>query len=188
MFLVVRFDRRIFAAQALVLACLFLRSADAGTTAETAPDFARDVAPILTKSCAPCHNASLMQAQFRVDSEAYLLKGGLHGAAIIPGRSVDSLLVKRILGADDEPRMPLGSPPLSTEQIATIRAWIDKGSVDATKVDMNTSKASEKGASSPVFAERIRPLLASRCYGCHGPDIHQNGLRLDSLAGTSQRK
>ncbi|HLW79319.1 MAG TPA: PSD1 and planctomycete cytochrome C domain-containing protein, partial [Terriglobia bacterium] len=31
------------------------------------------------------------------------------------------------------------------------------------------------------FANRIRPILAARCYTCHGPDIQQNGLRLDSL-------
>jgi cytochrome c553 len=32
-----------------------------------------------------------------------------------------------------------------------------------------------------VFATQIRPVLASRCYPCHGPDIQQHGLRLDSL-------
>ena len=31
------------------------------------------------------------------------------------------------------------------------------------------------------FAADIRPILASRCYQCHGPDLQQNGLRLDSL-------
>ena len=34
---------------------------------------------------------------------------------------------------------------------------------------------------SVVFATQIRPILASRCYPCHGPDIQQHGLRLDSL-------
>src|SRR6266478_9249546 len=34
---------------------------------------------------------------------------------------------------------------------------------------------------SVVFATQIRPILASRCYPCHGPDVHQHGLRLDSL-------
>ena len=35
---------------------------------------------------------------------------------------------------------------------------------------------------SGVFAAQIRPILAARCYQCHGPDLQQNGLRLDSLA------
>ena len=36
---------------------------------------------------------------------------------------------------------------------------------------------------SVVFAAQIRPILASRCYPCHGPDIQQHGLRMDSLQG-----
>ncbi len=168
----------------LAWACLLPASgAAAQAPADGVPDFSRDVAPILAKSCAPCHNAALMQAQFRVDSIAYLLKGGSHGPAIIPGRSGDSILVKRILGAGDDPRMPLGMPPLSTEQIATIRAWIDKGEIGAasTAPEVLTNNAA-KTAASPVFGEKIRPLLASRCYGCHGPETQQNGLRVDSLA------
>src|SRR5258708_11982967 len=34
---------------------------------------------------------------------------------------------------------------------------------------------------SVVFATQIRPILASRCYPCHGTDIQQHGLRMDSL-------
>ncbi|MGA8029165.1 MAG: PSD1 and planctomycete cytochrome C domain-containing protein, partial [Bryobacteraceae bacterium] len=37
-------------------------------------------------------------------------------------------------------------------------------------------------AQSPLFATTVRPILAARCYTCHGPDLQQNGLRLDSLA------
>ncbi len=32
------------------------------------------------------------------------------------------------------------------------------------------------------FARDIRPILASRCYDCHGPEAAKGGLRLDSLA------
>jgi hypothetical protein len=36
---------------------------------------------------------------------------------------------------------------------------------------------------SVVFATQIRPILASRCYPCHGPEVQQHGLRMDSLQG-----
>ncbi len=36
---------------------------------------------------------------------------------------------------------------------------------------------------SVVFATQIRPILASRCYPCHGPDVQQHSLRMDSLQG-----
>jgi hypothetical protein len=38
-----------------------------------------------------------------------------------------------------------------------------------------------KSTTPVVFATQIRPILASRCYTCHGPDVQQHGLRLDSL-------
>jgi hypothetical protein len=34
-----------------------------------------------------------------------------------------------------------------------------------------------------LFEKRIRPLLAERCYACHGPKLQWGGLRVDSLAG-----
>ena len=92
--------------------------------------------------------------------------------------------------------MPMGADPLPASQITLIRAWIDQNAFeqDAGKQQLAQSEAAPKTAdSSPVaahepgtgqgvFAEQIRPILASRCYRCHGPDLQQNGLRLDSLA------
>jgi hypothetical protein len=45
-----------------------------------------------------------------------------------------------------------------------------------------TAQASQvTSRDSVVFATQIRPILASRCYQCHGPDVQQHGLRMDSL-------
>src|SRR5579871_2892309 len=33
------------------------------------------------------------------------------------------------------------------------------------------------------FEKSVRPLLANRCYSCHGADRQMSGLRLDSRAG-----
>ena len=35
-----------------------------------------------------------------------------------------------------------------------------------------------------VFEEKVRPLLVTRCQGCHGPRVAEGGLRLDHLPGT----
>ena len=129
------------------------------------------------------------------------MQGGISGSAIIPGNSKDSLLVKRLLGLTDAPRMPLGAAPLPSSQIDMIRAWIDQGKFaearreheqDAhtagavsSNEDGNRMSAAPRGKVPPgtvVFANQIRPILAARCYQCHGPNIQQNGLRLDSLA------
>jgi len=36
------------------------------------------------------------------------------------------------------------------------------------------------------FEKRVRPLLANRCYSCHGPSSQLAGLRVDSRAGLLQ--
>jgi hypothetical protein len=35
------------------------------------------------------------------------------------------------------------------------------------------------------FSRDIQPLLAKRCFSCHGPDTHEGGLRLDQAAGAT---
>ena len=34
-----------------------------------------------------------------------------------------------------------------------------------------------------LFEEKVRPVLAARCFSCHGPAKQKAGLRLDSLVG-----
>ena len=33
------------------------------------------------------------------------------------------------------------------------------------------------------FEKKVRPVLATHCYDCHGPQLQQGGLRLDSRQG-----
>jgi len=90
-------------------------------------DFTRDIQPIFKQACYRCHSGENAQAGLRLDSKSGALKGGRAGAAIIPGNSKASLLVKRLLGAGSGPRMPLVGEPLAPEKIAIISAWIDQG-------------------------------------------------------------
>ena len=170
-----------------ILASFFLFAGTLSAAQPSKPpvDFNRDIAPILQKSCVTCHNANLSQAKLRLDSEAAVLAGGLSGPAIVPGKSGSSLLVQRILGTTDAPRMPMGAAALSAEQVQLIRRWIDEGNFSAVEAaakpqSAETLAATEAGSSS-LFSTQVRPILASRCYVCHGPETQQNGLRLDSL-------
>ena len=90
-------------------------------------DFKRQIEPIFARSCYQCHGAKKAMGQLRLDGKESALKGGLSGAAIIPGDGKQSLLVKRILGEGNEARMPMGGAPLTPAQIALIRRWIDEG-------------------------------------------------------------
>ncbi|HEX5483288.1 MAG TPA: PSD1 and planctomycete cytochrome C domain-containing protein [Terriglobia bacterium] len=161
----------------------------AAASAARSVTFDHDIAPIFKSHCAACHSGANAQAKLRLDSEASILKGGVSGRTIIPGDSKDSLLVKRVLGLTDGPRMPMGASPLAAKDVSLIRAWIDHGNFSAAAVKASSSQpvvspvaSHESSAQSPLFATKIRPILASRCYQCHGPKVHRNGLRLDSLA------
>ncbi|MDP6446119.1 MAG: PSD1 and planctomycete cytochrome C domain-containing protein [Pirellulaceae bacterium] len=51
----------------------------------------------------------------------------------------------------------------------------------AAILSTTTAFADEKG--NRFFEEKIRPLLADKCYKCHGPEEQESNLRLDSWEG-----
>ncbi len=151
------------------------------------PVFDKDILPIFQQSCAPCHLGDAAMGKLQLASPGALLRGGSSGPAIVPGKSADSLLVKRILGMTEAPRMPMGGNPLSDAQVKIIRTWIDQAAAAGPPSEsVAVAPPTAQAADSPLFASKVRPILAARCYSCHGPAVQQNGLRLDSLAGVLQ--
>ena len=95
-------------------------------SALAAPDFSREVLPILSDTCFKCHgpDANARKAKLRLDVEAVAKK-----EVIIPGKSAESELIARIFSEDADELMP---PPetnlkLTTAQKATLKAWVDAG-------------------------------------------------------------
>jgi len=94
---------------------------------EAAVDFARDVEPLLKASCVECHGADKQKGDLRLDNREAALRGGTNGAAIVAHDQAKSLLIKRVRGEGDDPRMPKKKDPLSEQQIAMLARWIDQG-------------------------------------------------------------
>ena len=110
-------------------------------------DFVKDVQPILKASCVDCHSLDPKKPKkngagsLRLDDKASALKGGKYGADIVPGDAKNSRLFKLLSGSvtekvededKDVPPMPKAKRgkkwrPLTGDQIATIRQWIDQG-------------------------------------------------------------
>ncbi|MBI3668077.1 MAG: DUF1549 domain-containing protein, partial [Acidobacteria bacterium] len=90
-------------------------------------DFARDIRPILEKSCHGCHGPKLQMNGLRLDSRKLALAGGQTGKVILPGQAAESPLYQRVAGLSEGPRMPMGGQPLEAAQVALIRTWIDQG-------------------------------------------------------------
>ena len=162
---------------------------NAKTQTTATPEFGKQIAPLLQQSCGKCHSGAVSMGKLRLDSETAILRGGASGPEIVPGASGSSLLMKRVLGVTDAPRMPMGGDPLSEASVKMLGDWIDhadfSAAVSKLKEQGGTETVSNANAAapSPLFASKIRPILAARCYQCHGAQVQQNGLRLDSLAG-----
>lgn len=163
----------------------WIESSSARQDAAAKIDFKRDVLPIFQGSCYQCHAGKAVQAELALDTKATAMKGGISGAAILPGKSKESLLIKRVHGEGGEMRMPPGKP-LAAEQINTLIAWIDQGAVwpEEAAPPMEAKPAASPislAANQPVdFAQDIQPIFKSSCYGCHSGEKPKAQLRLDS--------
>ena len=102
--------------------------AEKSKTAEIAPDFHREVRPILESTCVECHGIEKQKGGLRLDTLANVQKGGDSGPALVAGNLEDSLLLDRIfLPADDDEIMPPENGPLSPAQQDILKRWIKTG-------------------------------------------------------------
>lgn len=100
--------------------------------------FSKDVVPIISKNCMPCHaEEQFNPSELSLDSYDLLMKGGKHGDSVKPGKALESVFVQKIL--ENPPfgdRMPFDPrkkrkkepvKPLSDEDISIITEWVNQG-------------------------------------------------------------
>ena len=104
-------------------------AADAATkfSAEDLEFFEKEVRPILVARCYECHSrdAKKVQGGFFVDSRAGALKGGDTGAAVVPGKPKESLLIDSINYGETYQMPPKSKMPAA--EIATLTRWVERG-------------------------------------------------------------
>ncbi len=88
--------------------------------------FRGGVRATLKAQCVKCHGGERIESEFDLTDRDRLLKGGALGAAVVPGKSADSLLYQ-VVAHSEEPHMPHEADKLPDEAIAQIAAWIDLG-------------------------------------------------------------
>jgi hypothetical protein len=93
--------------------------------------FNRDVQPILSENCYFCHGTDKNQrkAGLRLDSFEEATRDRKGTRAIVPGKSGDSEIIKRMLSTDPDEVMPPKDShrEVTKAQIETLRKWIDQG-------------------------------------------------------------
>src|SRR5688572_13169181 len=95
--------------------------------------FEKRIRPLFAEHCSECHSAGAKKVKggLRLDSRDGVIKGGENGAAIVPGKPDESLLITAVRYHDKDLRMP---PPkddvprkLSAAQIQDLEEWVRIG-------------------------------------------------------------
>jgi len=94
-------------------------------------DFEKEILPILRSNCLACHNLSVAESELVLETPRMILKGGVSGPAVVPGKADDSLLFT-MSAHREEPVMPpadndRNAHNLSPEQLGLLRLWINEG-------------------------------------------------------------
>lgn len=94
-------------------------------------EFRRDIQPILEGRCLRCHGTERPKSQFRLTQRESALEGGDSGVDIVPGDSAQSPLIHYVARLVPDMEMPPAGrgEPLTTNEVALLRAWIDQGAV-----------------------------------------------------------
>src|SRR3954447_1627545 len=114
----------IFRISTRLFACLALLSF--AHLASAAPDYEKEIKPLLKSRCYACHGALKQKAGLRLDAVSLMHKGGENGDVIAKD---SALLVEKVASTDKDERMPPEGAPLTPEEVAKLKAWIAAGAV-----------------------------------------------------------
>ena len=83
--------------------------------------------PILHVRCLICHGRRKQEAGLDLRTRASILKGGKSGAAMVPGKPEESLLLQRIQAEEMPPPKSLSQycvRPVTSDELEKLRRWI----------------------------------------------------------------
>lgn len=87
-----------------------------------APDFDREIAPILATRCLDCHQGEKPKGKLRLATAEQVRQGGKAGPAMIPGKPLESPLFMRVHDNEMPPKKPL---PEAEKKL--LERWIASG-------------------------------------------------------------
>lgn len=104
----------------------------ASSADEPTVNYQQQIRPIIVDHCLACHgvDAETREGNLRLDRREDALQGGeSEKPAILPGKPEESELIRRITSANADEVMPPAShgAPLTPQQIALLKSWIQAG-------------------------------------------------------------
>lgn len=135
--------------------------------------FVNDVQPLLNSNCAMsgCHDNASHKEGVRMTNYANIME------EVKAGNAADSKLYKVIIRTDNERMPPPPMSPFTTAQKALIQKWINQGA-------KNNMCLSRCDTNSFTYAAAVKPLLDTKCVGCHAPGNLGGGVDLSTYTAT----
>lgn len=141
--------------------------------------FQNQVLPLLVSNCTQsgCHNTQDHKEGVILDSYSSLINTV---EKVTSTNWSKNKLMEVITDSDPDDRMPPApAAPLTTEQINLIGKWISQGTFN--------NQCDESGGNCDLAANRysqfVKPLIMSKCQGCHSGSNPQGGINLATYAG-----
>jgi hypothetical protein len=152
--------------QGVLLGDSFLpAAADETKAADFSPEaidfFEKHIRPALVDHCYECHaaTAKTLQGGLRLDSREAILAGGDSGAAVVPGKPDESLLIESVLYGEDSFQMPPAGK-LPDAIIKNLQQWIRMGAPAPADEVVATAKEGvddEAAARHWAFVPPVKP-------------------------------
>ena len=153
-----------------------------------AQHFERKIAPLLSKHCLECHDASTHQGGLVLSHKEPAFKGGESGIALVAGKSADSPLWESVESDD----MPHERTPLTNDEKTLLRKWIDDGATWSLDV-IDPAVYAHSGGGTQQYVRRLTvPEYIETVRVAVGVDITKEAtemlpadLRADGFSNTA---
>jgi YHS domain-containing protein/mono/diheme cytochrome c family protein len=125
-------------------------------------DFVKEIQPILQNHCVKCHGAKKQEGELRLDLKKHVFHDEKDLWSIVPGDAEFSSVYERItLPADDPDVMPAEGEPLTKEQVAAIKTWIEQGaewpeSADQALLELEAKRKAREVITLPELSDAQR--------------------------------
>lgn len=133
----------------------------------------KDIEPIFYKRCIACHSGSIKEGKLDLASYEGLIKGGKRGSSVKPGKSAESFLYQALARTQKPFMPPRGEEPVTPEELALVKLWIDQGAKAPTGVRIKPKiiVGTPPPMVHPVRAVAVSPDKAGIAAG-RGNQIH----------------
>lgn len=118
-------------------------------------DYEIHIAPILENKCLSCHAGPVKSGRYDMSTVEAIIQGGKAGKAVVPGKPMESLLIK-LAGKTGTPAMPpKDDEPLTPAELAMLKEWVAQGATAGTG-----TKAVKPSIKLTKLPKTVQPVLS----------------------------